>query len=43
MRANFELFDFELGGSDMDRDLRLDRGESGRTGPNPDQFDYIPD
>jgi 2,5-diketo-D-gluconate reductase A len=20
----------------------LDRGEKGRTGPNPDEFDYIP-
>jgi 2,5-diketo-D-gluconate reductase A len=42
MRANFELFDFELGGSDMDAISALDRGESGRTGPNPDEFDYIP-
>jgi 2,5-diketo-D-gluconate reductase A len=42
MRANFELFDFELGGSDMDAISALDRGESGRTGPNPDEFDYVP-
>jgi 2,5-diketo-D-gluconate reductase A len=42
MRANFELFDFELGGSDMGAISALDRGESGRTGPNPDVFDYIP-
>ena len=43
MRANFELFDFELGGSDMDAISVLDRGEPGRTGPNPDEFDYVPD
>jgi 2,5-diketo-D-gluconate reductase A len=43
MRANFELFDFELGGSDMDAISALDRGEPGRTGPNPDEFDYVPD
>jgi 2,5-diketo-D-gluconate reductase A len=43
MRSNFELFDFELGDSDMDALSVLDRGESGRTGPNPDVFDRIPD
>ena len=43
MRANFELFDFELDGSDMDAISALDRGEPGRTGPNPDEFDYVPD
>jgi 2,5-diketo-D-gluconate reductase A len=42
IRENFEIFDFELGGSDMDAISALDRGESGRTGPNPDEFDYIP-
>ena len=42
MRANFKLFDIELGGSDMDAISALDRGESGRTGPNPDVFDYVP-
>jgi 2,5-diketo-D-gluconate reductase A len=42
MRSNFELFDFELDSSDMDAITGLDRGESGRIGPNPDQFDYIP-
>ena len=42
MRSNFELFDFELDGSDMDALSVLDRGESGRTGPNPDVFDRIP-
>jgi 2,5-diketo-D-gluconate reductase A len=42
MRSNFELFDFELNGSDMDALSALDKGESGRTGPKPDVFDRIP-
>jgi 2,5-diketo-D-gluconate reductase A len=43
MRSNFELFDFELDDSDMDALSALDKGEAGRTGPNPDVFDRIPD
>ena len=43
MKSNFELFDFELDGSDMKAISALDRGESGRIGPNPDEFDYVPD
>jgi 2,5-diketo-D-gluconate reductase A len=42
MKENFELFDFELEPTDMDAITALDRGEDGRTGPNPDTFDYIP-
>ncbi|OBI97633.1 oxidoreductase [Mycobacterium alsense] len=42
IRANFKLFDFELDDSDMDAISALDRGESGRRGPHPDRFDYIP-
>jgi 2,5-diketo-D-gluconate reductase A len=42
MRSNFALFDFELGDSDMDAISALDQGEAGRTGPNPDTFDYVP-
>jgi 2,5-diketo-D-gluconate reductase A len=42
MKANFALFDFELDNSDMGAISALDQGESGRTGPNPDKFDYIP-
>jgi 2,5-diketo-D-gluconate reductase A len=42
MTSNFELFDFELDSSAMDAISSLDQGESGRTGPNPDKFDYIP-
>jgi 2,5-diketo-D-gluconate reductase A len=41
MRENFEIFDFELSGADLDRIDTLDRGEDGRTGPNPDRFDRI--
>ena len=43
MKENFELFDFELEDSDITAMTDLDRGEPGRTGPNPDEFDYIPD
>ena len=42
MQENFELFDFELGPDDMNAISGLDRGEDGRTGPNPDTFAYIP-
>jgi 2,5-diketo-D-gluconate reductase A len=40
---NFALFDFELDDDQMERVGSLDRGEDGRTGPNPDVFAYIPD
>jgi 2,5-diketo-D-gluconate reductase A len=43
MKDNFQLFDFELASSDMDAISALDEGESGRSGPNPDKFDYIPE
>jgi 2,5-diketo-D-gluconate reductase A len=39
---NFALFDFELSDDQMQRIGSLDRGEDGRTGPNPDVFDYVP-
>ena len=42
VKSNFELFDFELDDSDMDAISALDKGESGRRGPNPDTFDYVP-
>jgi len=41
IRENFALFDFELTDPDMYALTALDKGETGRTGPNPDQFDYI--
>jgi 2,5-diketo-D-gluconate reductase A len=43
IEENFALFDFELTGEDMTALDGLDKGEEGRTGPNPDQFAYIPD
>jgi 2,5-diketo-D-gluconate reductase A len=42
MKANFELFDFEPDSPDMDAITGLDKGDAGRTGPNPDTFDYMP-
>ena len=42
IRENFELFDFDLDAADMEAISALDKGESGRRGPNPDTFDYIP-
>lgn len=39
---NFALFDFELSDDQMARVGSLDRGEAGRTGPDPDTFDYVP-
>lgn len=43
MRENFAIFDFELTDDQMGAITGLDRGESGRRGPNPDTFDWIPD
>jgi 2,5-diketo-D-gluconate reductase A len=40
IEENFALFDFELDGADMTAISALDRGE--RTGPNPDEFNYVP-
>jgi 2,5-diketo-D-gluconate reductase A len=40
---NFELFDFELDDSDVEQIDALDRGEAGRTGPNPDTMAHVPD
>jgi 2,5-diketo-D-gluconate reductase A len=40
IEENFAIFDFELDESDMAAITALDRGE--RTGPNPDEFTYIP-
>ena len=36
IRENFELWDFELAPDDVEAISALDRGEAGRTGPNPD-------
>lgn len=40
IQENFEIFDFELSDADMKRISGLDR--DGRTGPEPDTFDYVP-
>jgi 2,5-diketo-D-gluconate reductase A len=42
MEENFALFDFELTDDDVAAIAALDRGELGRTGPNPNTFDRIP-
>ncbi len=42
IRENFEIFDFELEPGDVDAIDALDRRESGRIGPHPDRFDYVP-
>jgi 2,5-diketo-D-gluconate reductase A len=41
VKANFELFDFTLGDGDIDALSALNQGEDGRTGPDPDTFDYV--
>jgi 2,5-diketo-D-gluconate reductase A len=43
IKENFALFDFELSTVDINAINELGKGEDGRTGPNPDTFDYIPD
>ncbi len=43
MQSNFDIFDFGLGDDEMDAITALHRGESGRTGPDPDKFAFIPD
>jgi 2,5-diketo-D-gluconate reductase A len=43
MKSNFDIFDFVLSEEDVDAITGLGRGESGRTGPNPDTFDFVPD
>jgi len=43
MRENFDIFDFSLSDDEIKRIAALDKGEEGRTGPNPNTFDYIPD
>jgi 2,5-diketo-D-gluconate reductase A len=43
IQENFELFDFALDDDEIDQISSLDKGEDGRTGPNPDVFAYIPD
>jgi 2,5-diketo-D-gluconate reductase A len=42
MQENFEISDFELEPEDMAAISALDKGEEGRTGPNPDVFARVP-
>jgi 2,5-diketo-D-gluconate reductase A len=42
IKENFEIFDLQLDDADMTALSSLDKGEAGRTGPNPDVFDYVP-
>jgi 2,5-diketo-D-gluconate reductase A len=42
IREDFEIFDFELEPDHIERIDGLEQGEAGRTGPNPDQFAYVP-
>lgn len=43
MRENHAIFDFALDDEAMAALSGLDEGEPGRTGPNPDTFNWIPD
>jgi 2,5-diketo-D-gluconate reductase A len=42
IEENFHVFDFELDADQMARIDELDRGETGRRGPHPDRFAYVP-
>jgi 2,5-diketo-D-gluconate reductase A len=42
IRENFEIFDFSLSPDEVAQISSLDRGEAGRRGPDPDEFDYVP-
>lgn len=42
MEENFAIFDFSLTDDEVARISALDRGDSARTGPNPNTFDYVP-
>jgi 2,5-diketo-D-gluconate reductase A len=41
MEENFAIFDFELSDDDLAAISALDRGEDGRTGPNPNTMDWL--
>jgi 2,5-diketo-D-gluconate reductase A len=43
MHENFDIFDFTLTDDQVAAISALDQGEAGRTGPNPDTFDWIPE
>jgi 2,5-diketo-D-gluconate reductase A len=41
MEENIKVFDFELTAEEMASIDSLDRGESGRVGPNPDTYEGV--
>ena len=41
MRENLDVFDFSLTSEEVERISSLDRGEDGRTGPDPNTFDAV--
>ncbi|GAB3856748.1 aldo/keto reductase [Nocardioides maradonensis] len=43
LAENADIFDFALTAEDVAALTALDKGEAGRTGPNPDTFDWIPE
>lgn len=43
MQENFEIFDFTLTAAEVAEIAALDRGAEGRTGPDPDTFDWVPE
>ncbi|WP_017934367.1 aldo/keto reductase [Nocardioides sp. Iso805N] len=42
LAENIDVFDFTLSDDEVTSLNALDKGEAGRTGPNPDTFDWIP-
>ncbi|OIJ24488.1 aldo/keto reductase [Nocardioides luteus] len=42
LEENLAIFDFELSDDQVTALAALDKGEPGRSGPNPDAFDWIP-
>jgi 2,5-diketo-D-gluconate reductase A len=42
IEENFQIFDFDLTPEQMQRIDELDKGESGRQGPNPNEFAMVP-
>jgi len=42
LEENLAIFDFELTDDQVAALAALDKGETGRSGPNPDTFDWIP-
>jgi 2,5-diketo-D-gluconate reductase A len=42
IRENFDIFSFSLNDAQMAAIDKLDKGEPGRTGPQPDTFAYVP-